>query len=174
MNSSTICSLFLGLILISQSANAKGHGGGLVVTICKGATDRAACENILGSNSEISHAKSFSQLSKEVLEFAYNQAVEGQNFLKGLAQANNCPALTQCAHFDYDGAVMSFKSALAELTEDPQTANYDAKVAGDGPSQCDRGLASAQIVNPEVTALNRQILLLSEFAFLATSQLSSN
>ena len=173
MNSSKLCSLFLGLILISQSplvAKAKSHDD-LISEICNSSSDKKTCTDILESNSKAAKAKNYEQMSKVVLEMAYDKAAEGQNFLKSLAQSTNCPTLTECAHFDYDTAVLSFKSALGELEEDPQTANYDAKVAGDGPAQCDRGMANAQVVNADVTALNREISLYSEIAFLATNNL---
>ncbi|KAL5069699.1 hypothetical protein RYX36_020586 [Vicia faba] len=176
MNSSTIGFVFLGLILISQypfAANARSHGlqSDLISIVCSASTNKAECNNILGSIPEAAQAKSTRQLAKVVLEAAYDKAAEGQSFLKGLAAATNSPAFAQCANFDYDGVVMSFKSSLGELKEDPETANYDAKVASDGTAQCDRGMAAEHIVNPQVTALNRQIAFYSELAFLVTNYL---
>ncbi|KAJ1424980.1 Pla a 1-like [Sesbania bispinosa] len=133
--------------------------------------DQVSCMNILKSNPKFMHAKNIRQLTAAFLEMAINKGIEGQNFLKGLAQTTNSPAITQCANFDYDGVVGSFRSALGELKEDPLTASYDAKVAGDGPETCDRGLASEHIVNPQIIALNKQILLLSKIAFLLTDKL---
>ncbi|CAJ2629843.1 unnamed protein product [Trifolium pratense] len=177
MNSSTFCSLFLGLILISQSplsANARGLGGGLVDELCNSEyiEDKIACHSILGSNPEAMKAKNYKQLSRAILTIGINKAVEGQSFLKGLAATTKSPALTQCANFDYDGVVGSFKSSLGEIKEDTETANYDAGVAHDGPAQCDRGMEAEHIVNPQVTALNRQIFLLSQMASYATDKLS--
>ncbi|CAK8573367.1 unnamed protein product [Lathyrus sativus] len=177
MKTSTICAVFLGLILISQypfAANARpsvGLHSGLISTVCSASSNKAQCDDILGSNPHAAHANSFGQLAKAVLQMAYEKASAGQTFLKGLAAATNCPALTQCANFDYDGAVMSFRSSLEELKEDPQTANYDAKVASDGPAQCDRGMVAGHVVNPQVTELNRQITFYSELAFLVTNNL---
>ncbi|CAK8573371.1 unnamed protein product [Lathyrus sativus] len=176
MNSSTVCYVFLGLILISQcpfAANARSSGlqGSLVSIVCSTSSNMAECNNILGSNPHAAQAKSYRDLAKVVLQMAYEKASAGQTFLKGLAATNNCPALTRCANFDYDGVVMSFKSALGELKEDSQTANYDAKVASDGTAQCDRGMAAGHVVNPQVTELNRQITFYSELAFLVTNYL---
>ncbi|XP_061345115.1 uncharacterized protein LOC133290972 [Gastrolobium bilobum] len=175
MNASALCSLLLTLclILISHSplqANAKGQR--VCGQVCKEALeDRAMCMTILRSDPRILRSKNYVQLSKMVLQLALNKGIEGQNFLKQLALTNISPAIEQCANFDYDGVVESFKSALGELEDDPQTANYDAKVAGDGPDTCERGLAAAHIVNPAISALNREILLLSKIAFLATNKL---
>jgi pectinesterase inhibitor-like protein len=176
MKSSTFCSLFLGLILISQSplsANARRLlGGGLVDELCNGfGGDKIACNNVLGSNPEAMKAESYDKLAEVILTMAINKAVEGQNFLKGLAATTNSKALTQCANFDYDGVVGSFKSALGEIKSDPQTANYDAGVAHDGPDTCNRGLAAENIVNPQITALNNDILLFSQMASYATDKL---
>lgn len=83
----------------------------------------------------------------------------------------NSQAIKECATTLYDGVVGSFKSALVELGEDTMTANYDAKVSGDGPTTCDRALATEKLNNPSIAALNRDILLLSKLAFLATDKL---
>ncbi|KAI5400124.1 hypothetical protein KIW84_065161 [Lathyrus oleraceus] len=176
MNSSTFCSVFLGLILISQypfAANARSHGlkGSLITIVCGASSNMAECNKILGSNPHAAEVKSYRELAKVVLEMALEKASAGQSFLKGLAAETKSPALTQCANFDYDGVVMSFKSSLGELKKDPQTANYDAKVASDGPAQCDRGMAAGHVVNPEVTALNSLIAFYSELAFLVTNYL---
>ncbi|CAJ2629845.1 unnamed protein product [Trifolium pratense] len=102
---------------------------------------------------------------------AINKAVVGQNFLKGLAATTKSPALTRCANFDYDGVVGSFKSALGEIKEDAETASYDAAVSIDGPTTCDRELEAEHFVNPQVTALNRQIFLVCQMARYATDKL---
>ncbi|CAK8573369.1 unnamed protein product [Lathyrus sativus] len=176
MNSSTICSVFLGLILISQCpfaayARSSGLQGSLISTVCSTSSNMEECNNILRSNPHATQVKSYRDLAKIILQMAYDKASAGQTFLKGLAAKNNCPALTQCANFDYDGVVMSFKSALGELKEDAQTANYDAKVASDGTAQCERGMVAGHVVNPQVTKLNRQITFYSELAFLVTNYL---
>jgi len=176
MNSSTICSLFLGLILISQSpfaANARhlglgGGGGPLVSLLCATSSNKVECNKVL-SSPQIAEAKNNIQLSKAVLEMAIKKAVEGQAFLKGLAQKN--PKLETCAGFAYDGVIGSFRSCLGEITEDPQTASYDCGVVADGPVQCDRIMADQHIVNPAVTALNKQILFLGSLASRAVDNL---
>jgi len=177
MNSSALCSLVvaLGLVMICYSpmaANAGGHHG-LAEKLCmESLEDKEGCMVLLNqADPKIVKAKTFEQLAQATLEWAVSKATEGQAFLKGLAQIDNNKAIVQCANFDYDGVVASFKSALEGLKDDPDTASYDAKVAGDGPTVCDRALASANINNPAIAALNRQIFLLSNMAFKAVSKI---
>ncbi|XP_020208552.1 uncharacterized protein LOC109793497, partial [Cajanus cajan] len=106
-----------------------------------------------------------------VLELSLNKGIAGQNFPKELTKKNNASAIANCATIHYDEVVGSFKSALAELKEDPDTANYDAKVAGDGAVSCQQALDDAHIVNPDINALNNQISLLNHISFLATNHL---
>ncbi|XP_058740791.1 uncharacterized protein LOC131655699 [Vicia villosa] len=174
MNSSTICSVFLGLILISQyplAANARSIRGTLISIVCRESSNKAECNNILKSIPQATHVKNFHGLAKAVLEMAIYKAAAGQSFLKTLAASTNSPALTKCANNDYDNVVMSFKSSLGELEEDYGTSSYDAKIAGDGSDQCESAMVAANDVNPQVTALNHQISFYSELAFLVTRNL---
>lgn len=183
MNSSTLCSLALCSILISHSlllANAIAHGHreprgnspDLISQICKETLqDQSNCTDILREDPKIVQAKNFFEFSKAVLELALRKGINGQNFFKGLAQKIGAPALVECANSDYNDVVGSFGSALDELKEDHLSANYDAKVAGDGSKNCERALAIAHIVNPTISTLNYQISLLSDIAYLATNRL---
>ncbi|KAK7343749.1 hypothetical protein VNO77_12760 [Canavalia gladiata] len=177
MNSLTL--LFtLSLILISHSplgVNAKDQSSSAMemrIQVCRqNMPDIMNCMNILRSDPKILKAESYLELSQAILELALKKGIEGQNFLKELVQTNDVPVIKECANLHYDGVIGSFRSALKELKEDPDTANSDAKVAGDGPDACDRALASAHIVNPDIAALNRQIKLLSNTAFQAINKL---
>ncbi|ESW15557.1 hypothetical protein PHAVU_007G082100 [Phaseolus vulgaris] len=173
MNSSALCSLVVALCLVMVSyspmaANAKGEQG-LAESLCmESLENREECLVLLKqAGPKIAKAKTFDDLAQATLEWALAKGRDGQAFLKGLAKIDNNPAIVQCANFDYDGVVASFKSALEGFKDDPQTASYDAKVASDGPAGCDRGLASANVNNPAITALNRQIFFLSDMAFKA-------
>ncbi|RYQ93063.1 hypothetical protein Ahy_B09g099324 [Arachis hypogaea] len=178
MNSSTKSFILfsLGLVLIianvaqAEEKSATLDLSKLVIKVCDAtATERAKCMDIMRSNPKMLSAKNIVQLSQAILELGISKGKEGQKFLKELAKKSKSPALEQCAGFDYDGVVGSFKSALGEIKEDPMTANYDAKVASDGPDTCDRGLESEKIVNPAITELNKEIRLLSGIAFAATN-----
>lgn len=169
MNSSTIFSLFLGFILVSQSpitTNAGRHigkGRALVLVFCAASPDKVECNKIL-SSPQILQCKNYEQFSKAVVEIAHKKAAEGQAFLKGIAQKANSPALTLCAGSAYDSTVRDFKGCLAEITVDHISASYDCAVAVDGLAQCERALAKEHIVNPAITALNSQIGFLCQLA----------
>ncbi|XP_014511915.1 uncharacterized protein LOC106770629 [Vigna radiata var. radiata] len=169
MNSSALCSFVVGvcLVMVCYSPMAANGEKGLAEKMCMENLEyKDACLMLLKqADAKILNARNVHELAKATLEWAVAKAKDAQAFLKGLAQIDNNKAIVQCANFDYDGVVESFKSALGELKDDPETASYDAKVAGDGPNNCDRGLASENVNNPAITALNRQIFTLSNFAF---------
>ncbi|XP_027357460.1 uncharacterized protein LOC113866860 [Abrus precatorius] len=173
MNSSAFSSLFfaLSLILISH-VPFPTSGANLIESVCNDAMeDQVACLQLLQSEPRFATAKNYVHLSKMILEMGVKKGEKVQNELKEMMMKNPSPAITQCATTLYDGVVGSFKSSLGEMKEDGLTANYDAKVAGDGPATCDRALAAANIVNPTISALNKEILLISKIAFLATNEL---
>ncbi|KAK7391239.1 hypothetical protein VNO78_19651 [Psophocarpus tetragonolobus] len=184
MNSSILCSLMLTLCLITTlhfclPTEAKAHnrhrrlGGNpdLIDQICQQTfQDKVNCMNLLRADPATKQAKNLLEFSKAVLELALKKGIQGQNFLKGLAQKNNDPAIRECANSDYDGVVRSFKSALAELKVDPETSSYDAKVASDGSNNCAKAITNAHIVNPAISSLNYQISLLSKIASLASDK----
>ena len=79
-------------------------------------------------------------------------------------------ALKGCL-WGYDGAVSSFKSALMELKVDPLTANYDAKVAGDGAVYCSGLMDSAGIKDSAMSDGNFFTSSFSNIAFVITNYL---
>ncbi|KAK7380520.1 hypothetical protein VNO78_33033 [Psophocarpus tetragonolobus] len=173
MNSSAFSLLLftLSLILFSHAPMAT-LGISLYESLCEEAKqDKGRCLEILTSDPRIVGAKNNLELCKLVLELGLKKGTEAQNLLKGEMKTNPSPAIKQCATTLYDGVVGSFKSSLGELKQDSLTANYDAKVAGDGPTTCDVAMANAKITNPSISALNKEILLISELAFLATEKL---
>ncbi|XP_061353870.1 uncharacterized protein LOC133298563 [Gastrolobium bilobum] len=174
MNSSTLSTTLLftlSLILISQAAS----GSKLCESLCKEAMeDSARCLQILKAEPKIASAKNNVELSKLILQMALKKGTEAQKYLKELMKTNPSPAIKQCATTFYDGVVGSFKSSLGEIKEDGLTANYDAKVAGDGPFTCDTALAAEKINNPTIASINSEIMLLSKIAFLATNNLPTD
>ncbi|WJX20584.1 hypothetical protein P8452_10123 [Trifolium repens] len=184
MKSSTFYSLFLGLILISQSplsANARRLlgvvRGELVDELCSAMDDMLIkrCNNILGSNPEAMKAENYDKLSEVIITMAINEAVEGQKFLKGLAAATKSPALTECANSEFDSVVENFKNSLGDLKDkaDAYEAVWDASFAHHGSDNCIYKMKAEKIVNPQVTALNITITLFSDMASFATGNLSS-
>lgn len=185
MNASALCSLMLTLclILISYSlllANAKANGDHcllgnsqqMIDQICNQTSQNEnECLKILKADPKIVQAKDYFEISKAILKLATKKAKEGQHFLKGLAHKTGSAAIALCANQWYPYTVGSLGSALAELKESPDTASYDAKVAGDGPVYCEEAIAKAHIVNRDISAINHQTSLLSFVAFLATNYL---
>nr|KYP64646.1 hypothetical protein KK1_019249 [Cajanus cajan] len=177
----TIC--LIVIFHFSLPANARvhhshrelvGNDPDLIGQTCKNAEkNEANCTKILRGIPDVVRAKNYFDFSKAILEFSLKEGTAGQNFLKELATKNNASAIVDCANVHYNEVVGSFWSALGELKEDPETANYDAKVAGDGAVNCQDVLNAAHIVNPDINALNYKMSLLSLIAFLATNNLSS-
>ncbi|XP_039687161.1 uncharacterized protein [Medicago truncatula] len=172
MNSLTICSMFLGLILISQSpfeANATlldlGGGGGvpLVSLLCDGSSNKVECSKVL-SSPQTAQAKNWTELSKAVAEIAIKKVVEGEAFLKGLAQKSKSQVLDTCAD-SYSSLVVTFKFCWDFADGDPHTVSYDCVTAGDLLARCDGK------VNPDVTAFNRQTKFLYGLLYETITQL---
>ncbi|CAL0302997.1 unnamed protein product [Lupinus luteus] len=163
-------SLFFTLSSILIVSHASGS---LYEELCKASgPDNTRCLELLKSDPKIVSAKDYGELSKTILQFGVKKGIEGQNYMKGMMKSKpSSAAIKQCATVLYDGVVGSFKSSLGELEVDPMTANYDAKVAGDGPTTCDRALAAEKTNNPKIAAINSNILLISKLAYLATDKL---
>ncbi|KAI5391007.1 hypothetical protein KIW84_076030 [Lathyrus oleraceus] len=174
MNPSRCLSLFLTISLIFNShAIIPKSNSNLYKNVCKDAgKDNQRCLKLLSPNPKITSAKDYLTLSKLFLEMAIEKATKGQDYLKTLIKEfPSSHAIKNCATSDYDGLVMSFRSSLGELVVDPISANYDARVAGDGPQACDRELANEKIVNPSVSKMNNEMTFLSDVAYLATNYL---
>ncbi|RDX87185.1 hypothetical protein CR513_31380, partial [Mucuna pruriens] len=173
MNLSTLSHMLfiLSLILISH-APWETLGASLFESLCEEAREnKGRCLELVKADPNILGAKDYTKLSKFILKLSLQKGTDAQKYLKEMMRTNPSPALTECATVLYDGVVGSFKSSLGELKEDGLTANYDAKVASDGPTTCDRALAAANISNPSISKLNNDIMLLSQLAYLATNHL---
>ncbi|OIW06387.1 hypothetical protein TanjilG_13575 [Lupinus angustifolius] len=173
MNSSFLFTI--SLVLTSYailSASSSSLFEELCMKVKETGSDEGQCLHILNVHPKLGSARNYDELSKNILQLALKKSIDAQNFLKEVIKTNPSAAIRECATIDYDGVVASFRSSLKELKEDSETANYDAKVGGDGPTTCDRALAAEKINNPAIAALNKDILLLSNIAFLATEKLS--
>ncbi|XP_004504523.1 uncharacterized protein [Cicer arietinum] len=176
MNSSTHLFLLFTILLIFLShVTSPTSTPKLYQVVCKDAAKDGVqrCLNLFEDNRQITLAKDYITLCKLFLEMAIDKSTKAQNYLKSLV--NKYPlskAIKECATNDYNELVYSFKSSLGELVEDPQTASYDAKVAGDGPDTCQRALASEKIdISSSISTLNNEMQFLSFVAFLAANHL---
>ncbi|KAK7364526.1 hypothetical protein VNO80_13261 [Phaseolus coccineus] len=174
MNFSTFSILLLSLSLIIVShAPLPAIGIGLHESLCGETNENARCLELLKGDPRIAGAKTDSELCKLILRFAMKKGIETQKYLKEALKKHPSPNLKECATTLYDGVIGSFKSALGELGEDDLTASYDAGVASDGPTTCDRALDEAKLKDPSIAALDKDILLLSSIAFKAIEKLPS-
>ncbi|CAL0323101.1 unnamed protein product [Lupinus luteus] len=150
------------LILASCQSLYKG--------ICKETHENeGACLQLLKSDPRIPSAKNYVDLTHYILDFAIKKGTKGQKYLLNLMKTNPSQAIYQCATIDYNDSISSFKTAKVDLTQDPLTASYDAKIASDGPTKCGEAIKAAKMNNPTVFDLNKTVLLLSEIAYLAAN-----
>ncbi|KAK7308496.1 hypothetical protein VNO77_42104 [Canavalia gladiata] len=157
MNPSTQLSLLftLSLILISHAGRLPASSPAsastkLYQTVCKDAvkvndgTDR--CLKLLEADPKITSAKNFVELCSLVLKLAIDRSTKAQDYFIQESKKNpSSEAIKGCATNHYKNTVTSFSSALKELAESPDTANYDAKVAGDGPVNCNQALTNEKV-----------------------------
>jgi len=174
MNFSTFSILLLSLSLIIVShAPLPTLGTSLHESLCSETKENEArCLELLKDDPKIAKAKDNTALTKLILELAIKKGTETQHYLKEVLKTKPSPNLKECATTLYDGVIGSFKSALGELGEDDLTASYDAGVASDGPTTCERALSEAKIIDPSIAALDKDMVLLSSIAFKAIEKLS--
>jgi hypothetical protein len=174
MNPSTCLSILLTVSLFfnSHSVPLKSNSK-LYQNICQDAgNDNERCLKLLEANPLIISAKNYLTLNILFLSMAIEKATKGQDYLKTLIKEYPfSQAIKQCSNDDYNALVSSFRISLSELVDDPILANYDAKVAGDGPQACDQALAKEKIVNHYVSTMNNEMKFLSYVAYLATNYL---
>ncbi|KAK2404368.1 hypothetical protein P8452_10124 [Trifolium repens] len=126
-------------------------------------------QHSIGSNPEAVKAKNYKQLSKTILTMAINKTIEGQNFIKGLAATTKSRALSRCANFSYDNLVGDFKQTLGEITTEPyKIVSYALESVEYDVESCNSDIVAEHIVNPQVTALNKEMLLFGQMAYYAT------
>ncbi|CAK7346750.1 unnamed protein product [Dovyalis caffra] len=112
-------------------------------------------------------------LAKISIKLGISNITDTQNYIKNLlknASAELQKPLKTCLSW-YEAATNSFKSAFLELTEDPLTANYDSKIAGDDVQLCEDELAREKAQIPEVTTRSNYGKLYSTISFLVTDRL---
>jgi pectinesterase inhibitor-like protein len=162
---------FTILVIFISPATSQKPGTGLYENVCNGVHEKQRCLKLAEKNPEFTSAKDYLTLSQLFLKMSIEKSTKGQNYLKNLV--NKYPsseALKECSTYCYDACVRDFKGSLEELTVDPESASYDAFVAGDEPNNCDKQLAAEKIVNdPSISALNDEMKFLS---FIANTMIS--
>jgi len=149
----------------------------LYETVCYEARqDANACLNLLKTDSKITTATNYHDLSKSILNFAFNKGLEAQAYLFKVAkQFPNDQAVGQCANVYYKKSIAYFGYATIDVdkVKDPQLAKNDVQTAGNGPSDCEKAIQNDKgIHDPAIHAKNNEMFLLSEISFLALNHLT--
>lgn len=172
----TIFSFFLFLCFPTQT-NASSK---LVNNICNETLDCVKCHKALALDPRTKSAKDLNLLAKISLQLAIANAKDSFSFINQLlshtvnnnknSNASGSEPIKRCV-FWYRGVVSSFQSALMELKEDVETANYDIKIAGDDADACEEGLKAKGVVVPSIFARNGQVKLYSSIGLVITNRL---
>ncbi|PQM35626.1 uncharacterized protein Pyn_05862 [Prunus yedoensis var. nudiflora] len=155
------------VILSNNSTNASTQ---LIDDVCKKTINNAECLKILESNPQALSASSYKDLAQAALGLAIANAEHSQTFINNLVKSDPKDAIKECASL-YQAVVASFKSSKVEIEEDPMTANYDAKIAGDDAGNCETALSSKGVKVPEISVRNHVAQLYSSIGDVATALL---
>ena len=168
-----IISLFFLIHFLSPAQAASK----LVEGVCHETNNYSFCIQALESDPKTRAAKNYMDLAVIALNLGISNSTATRSYIARLYKNpkkkrdhRKKSALKSCL-WGYDGTVLSFRSALMELKEDPLTANYNAKVAGDGAVYCSSFMASARIKDSSISDGNRFASSLSFIAFLITNHL---
>ncbi|XP_012073971.1 putative invertase inhibitor [Jatropha curcas] len=166
-------------MLLIPNLRAKGSPSKLVQDICSETQELSQtkfedCVNALEIDPKTNSAdlKTLAHIS---LQLGISKANDTQTFIGNLLTSNKNHALQTCL-FWYQAVIASFKSADKEIEEDPLTANYDAKIAGDDAKECEDELTreKAQIpstITTNITTRNNLVRLYSFISFVITNRL---
>lgn len=163
------------LLFLSSPSPTNVAASKLIDSVCKTTEEYATkCHQLIGSDPKTKTLEDPKKLAEIVLQMSIENAKSSYDFINQMLKSNPAEPIKKCL-FWYEAVVGSFKSSKEELEEDPQTANYDAKVAADDGDTCDKELAAGLPI-PEISARNDQVRLHSRIADAVTNlvQLSSD
>ncbi|KAJ4701073.1 Pectinesterase inhibitor domain containing protein [Melia azedarach] len=169
---------FLLLLQFPSQTNAitLNSPSNLVDGICRKTLNYADCVSALQLDSLTLSTSDLNALARIALEIAVANTTNSKAFIQELAESKSTKpslkrALKLCV-WAYEGSVASFNSAKSELDEDISSANYDAKVAGDGAVTCETVLNSTEADEPtEIKARNYFLSLYSNIGSVITDKL---
>ena len=169
----TTIALFFLIHFISPAKAASE----IVEGVCNDSDNYSFCIQALESDPKTPAAKNHMDLAVIALNLGISNSTATRSYISRLyknpkkkTDQRKKSALEGCL-WAYDGAVSSFRSALMELKEDPLTANYDSKVAGDGAVHCSGLMTSSGIKDSSMSNGNDFILRFSNIAFVITYNL---
>ncbi|KAB2603492.1 hypothetical protein D8674_004497 [Pyrus ussuriensis x Pyrus communis] len=148
-------------------ANASAQ---LVDVVCQKSINNTQCMEVLHSDPRVKSASTYILLAQVALDLAIGNAKDSQAFINNLLKSDPTEPIKQCAS-SYELVVASFQSAKVEIHEDPLTANYDVKIAGDDAGNCETALRSKGVKYPELSARNHVVLLYSSIGDVITGQI---
>ncbi|CAK8532798.1 unnamed protein product [Lathyrus sativus] len=170
LSSSSLFIIFLSLILYAAPALSES----LYETLCASTSqDANVCLMLLKSDSRVTSATNYDDLSKYILELAVKDTMEVQSFMA--SQFSTRPSdegIRQCTLSFYPRAIELFKSALSKFAKDPQNAKNDIQGAGYESGLCVKALQEEGRNDASIKERNNQIFVISEVAFLSVNHLT--
>ncbi|KAH7525091.1 hypothetical protein FEM48_Zijuj06G0188200 [Ziziphus jujuba var. spinosa] len=157
------------LIFLSTSPSPTNATSKLVDSVCRKTDYSSKCQQLIGSDPRTKDLVDPKKLAKVVLEMGISDAERSYKFINRMLKNNPTEPIKKCLS-SYQDVAATFKSALAEIDEDPETANYDVKIAVDYADDCENELAKGP-PNPEISARNVQVRLYSSIGFVVTAML---
>jgi hypothetical protein len=134
------------------------------------------CLDLLKNESKVISATNYLDLSKSIMDLALGLTTQGQLFVQKNLIENHHPtqAIKQCINEFYNQTINSLRSSLDELVKNPEGANKDAKLAGNGPENCEQALKAEKSKKDYgiMAYLNKEVTLICEISFLATKHLT--
>ncbi|CAL0303025.1 unnamed protein product [Lupinus luteus] len=142
-------------------------GESLYEDLCK-ETGKPDCVPLLKDDPRITSAKNYLDLSRFILDFAEKKAREGKKYMLQIAKKHPTERIILCANSLYGSTILAFEGAKGDLIKDPESAAYQARVAGDGPEKCAEAFKEANIENPPI---NKFVALVSTIAYYVANHL---
>ncbi|KAJ7974029.1 Pectinesterase inhibitor domain containing protein [Quillaja saponaria] len=166
-----LSAISLSLLLLVNSPLPTTATSQLIESVCNQTSiSSSKCVKLLESDPRSSSATNLHDLAKVVLEAAITNSTDSLSFINKMLKNNSTEPIKKCA-FWYEAVVGSFNSALKELDEDIETANYDVKIAGDDANNCETSIASSGVKIPSISSRNDIIKLYSDILFVITNKL---
>lgn len=172
MKSSTLSSsLFIIYLSLILYASLPALSLNLYESVCNEAgQDANTCMNALKTDSRIVAATNYLDLSKFILEMAFNKATSVQSYFEKVAiRFPEDNGIRKCSVVFYTDVLEDFKSASNKLGYNPRGALDDICAAGKEAMNCDKALEAEKSHNPQMHALNSGIHLLSEISILSVN-----
>ncbi|PRQ24629.1 putative pectinesterase inhibitor domain-containing protein [Rosa chinensis] len=167
---------FASLFLLLSSPSPTNASTRLVESVCNEVVgilkgSNSECLKALELDPRTGSASTYEVLAPIAIDLAIANAKDSEAFIKNLLKNNSSSeAIKQCAD-SYNIVVRDFVGAKEELKEDPLSANYDIKIAGDNVRDCENALSSKGLQVPEIASRNHAMFLYSNIGFVITNHI---